>query len=283
MSLSAQPLCRFQNTDLFVLPTLKDNYTYLLRTPSELWVIDPGESPAVLDWCQQNQISITHILCTHHHHDHVDGVPALKQKFQAQVFCSDYDLSRIAGADIGLRGQATLQVAGLKAQTIAIPGHTFGHMALYLPEPGWIFCGDTLFAMGCGRLLEGTAMQMWDSLQRLASLPSNTQFFWGHEYAVRNSLFALQVEPQNQDLAKRAQRVESQSAQLALRQTTTLPGLLAEELKTNPFLRCDQPTMAADLGLPASTSPLEVFTLLRQRRNEFSFLNHTNGSPMGLS
>lgn len=233
--------------ELWALPARQDNYIYILRAKDQVGVVDPGEAKPVLEWCEKNQVRITHIFCTHHHLDHVDGVPEIKaQHSNAKVYCSAHDLSRIAGADLALQEGSPFLFAQLEIEPIMIPGHTLGHMALYLNSPGWLFCGDTLFGLGCGRLFEGTALQLRDSLLRLCQLPPSTLLFWGHEYTRRNLAFALKQAPN--DLALKAR------AAVLLNNDCTLPGRLDEEIRTNPFLQAPD---------------LEAFAHLRELRNHF--------------
>ncbi len=236
-----------QRPQLVALTTRTDNYTYLIfgAGTDELWVIDPGEAFGVLKWCAEKNLQVTHIICTHHHYDHVDGIAELLNAFSVRdVICSPVDLPRIQGATRAWPEGETLRIAGEAADSMMIPGHTQGHMAVFLPKTGWLFCGDTLFAMGCGRLLEGTAEQLFTSLQQLKTLPTQTELYWGHEYTKRNLEFALSVDQTNVMLHERAEKLNAGGA--------TLPGRLSEELDTNPFLRAPS---------------LESFRELRRRRD----------------
>lgn len=238
-------MTKFKDIELIVLPTLTDNYTYLLLTPNELWVIDPGEAPPVLGKALELGRQVTHIICTHHHHDHVGGVMEIKRQTRARVLTSPVDFTRIEGADAAWPEAQKLQIGGLSARSIMIPGHTMGHMAIYLKEPGWLFCGDTLFGMGCGRLFEGTPAQLHESLQKLKALPPETKIYWGHEYTQRNLEFTLTQTPGDAQVEARAKKIHNKNC--------TLPGVLSEELETNLFLKAS----------------VEQFARLRELRNNF--------------
>ncbi len=200
----------------------------------KLVVIDPGNPSPVLAFCQQYQLDIDALLITHHHTDHTAGIATLKQHFpKAPVYGPEYE--KIIGVEIGLKNQDCLQLPNLQEpiEVLHIPGHTLGHIAYWLPTSQWLFCGDTLFAAGCGKLFEGTAEQMYNSLQILAKLPLQTLIFCTHEYTQSNLKFAQHIEPNNTDIAERLKKVTHMRQQ----HLCTLPSTLALELKTNPFLR----------------------------------------------
>jgi hydroxyacylglutathione hydrolase len=210
------------------------NYIWLLEhEPSQTaLVVDPTEANIVIEYCQQQQLTLTHIWLTHWHKDHIGGVPDLQKTFDLQVFGPAAEQAKIPMLNHALQHQDQIEFQGLHAQIIAVPGHTLGHIVYHLPELKTLFCGDTLFAMGCGRVFEGTYQQMFDSLQRLAALPEHTQVYCTHEYTLSNAEFALHVLPDNTDIQQRFQQVKS----LRAVQRCTLPSEIGLERRTNPFL-----------------------------------------------
>ena len=252
--------------DVIRIPAFKDNYIWLLRKGASAVVVDPGEAFGVLEVLAREHLTLSSILVTHHHHDHQDGIAGLLSCYPAaEVFGPAVE--SITGLTRPLRGGETIAPAGLdvELQVLAVPGHTLGHLAYYCPDA--LFCGDTLFGVGCGRLFEGTPAQMFDSLNRLAALPERTAVYCAHEYTELNLRFALTIEPGNRQLQQRADQVEMVRAQ----GLATVPSTLALEKSTNPFLRCSEPeVMASALRAGASSAdPLAVFAALRERRNGF--------------
>ena len=211
------------------------NYIWLLEdcATQEVIVVDPTESHLVIDYCSMHQLKLKQIWLTHWHKDHVGGVPALIQEQNIAVYGPREELSKIPFITHPLDNNDSIYFNGLKVDILAIPGHTLGHIAYFIDEIDTLFCGDTLFAMGCGRMFEGTAEQMYQSLNRLASLPPRTQVYCTHEYTLSNALFALTIEPDNKDLQARVDEVK----QLRELGKITLPSNIEIELKTNPFLR----------------------------------------------
>lgn len=217
------------------LPVLTDNYIYLLHdtTTGQTAVVDPAISDPVLDKLKKLGLSLNYVLNTHHHHDHIGGNLALKTATGCQIVGSERDKKRIPAIDITLKEGGFFQLGSEKITTIETDGHTLGHIAFWFEQGKALFCGDTLFAMGCGRLFEGNAMQMWASLNKLAACPQETQIYCAHEYTQNNGDFALTIEPNNADLKFRLQQVKQQRQQ----GLATVPFSLAQELATNPFLR----------------------------------------------
>ena len=213
------------------------NYIWLLEDTDtkEAIVVDPTEADLVQSFCLENQITLQQIWLTHWHKDHIGGVPELIAEQQIPVYGPREELSKIPFISHPLENNTQFQFNGLDVDVFAIPGHTLGHIAFFIDQIDTLFCGDTLFAIGCGRLFEGTAEQMYQSLNRLAALPPRTQVYCTHEYTLSNGLFALTVEPENKALQQRVKEVQ------ALREEgkITLPSTIELELETNPFLRVE--------------------------------------------
>lgn len=249
------------------LPAFTDNYIWLLQDPGtqRCAVVDPGDAAPVLAWLQQHPgWSLTDILITHHHHDHVGGVERLKSATDATVYGPADE--NIPARDVALRGNDRVSVLGWDFDVYTVPGHTLGHIAYY--HEGVLFCGDTLFAAGCGRLFEGTPEQMHASLQRLAALPDDTQVYCTHEYTQSNLKFAAAVEPDNTDIAERVEHVR----QLRSLNEMTLPSNLALEKRTNPFLRTAETSVkqkADERNGRDNRSGAEVFASLRAWKDKF--------------
>jgi hydroxyacylglutathione hydrolase len=247
-----------------LVPILSDNYTYILeeRTSGTVAVVDPGTAAALADRLYARGGRLDLILLTHHHGDHVDGVADLKRLFGAEVVGPEADRHRLPALDRGVREGEQVTIGAVEAEIIATPGHTSGHIAYWLPTEHVLFAGDTLFALGCGRLLEGDGPTMWRSLSKLAALPEEAVVYCGHEYTAANARFALTVDPDNEALRARAAEIE----QLRARGEPTIPTTLGLERRTNPFLRAADPTIRRRLDLTAA-SDAEVFTEIRRRKD----------------
>ena len=249
------------------LPAFTDNYIWLLQEPQSrrCAVVDPGDAAPVLAWLKQNPgWTLSDILVTHHHHDHVGGVEALKRVSGATVYGPAHET--IPARDVALQDNQRISVLGWDFAVYAVPGHTLGHIAFY--HPGVLYCGDTLFAGGCGRLFEGTPAQMHASLQRLAALPADTRVYCTHEYTQSNLRFAQAVEPDNADIAERVENVN----RLRARGEITLPSNLALEKRTNPFLRTAETSVkqkADERNGRDNRSGDEVFASLRAWKDKF--------------
>jgi hydroxyacylglutathione hydrolase len=252
--------------DIQALRAFEDNYIWLLREGRRVVAVDPGDDSPVLRYLANENASLAAILLTHHHGDHTGGVDGLISRHPAPVYGPANE--PIASITVPLHEGDTVALPGFKEnfRVLEVPGHTRGHIAYY--GHGALFCGDTLFGCGCGRLFEGTAEQMWASLGKLAALPPDTKVFCAHEYTQSNIRFALAVEPGNARLQERAGRVARQRA----REQATVPFTLAEECETNPFLRGAEPEVAASAARHCGTrlaGPNEVFAALREWKNSF--------------
>lgn len=252
--------------EIHQLLCLKDNYVYLLhdRATQATAVVDPSEAEPVLAALAEKGWRLTHILNTHHHWDHTGGNAELKQASGAIVVGPRADRDRITAIDEAVGDGDTYAVGSQTAQVFDVPGHTRGHIAFWFEESRALFCGDTLFTLGCGRLFEGTPGQMWASLSKLRRLPAETRVYCGHEYTQSNARFALTVEPRNAALAERARQVDALRAD----GRPTVPGTMGEEMATNPFLRADRPELQQAAGL-AGSDPVEVFAEIRRRKDSF--------------
>nr|WP_298140336.1 hydroxyacylglutathione hydrolase [uncultured Pseudomonas sp.] len=251
------------------LPAFSDNYIWLLQDSQRqrCAVIDPGDAAPVLAWLEAHPgWQLSDILITHHHSDHVGGIAQLKAASGARVVGPARE--NIPARDLALSQGERIEVLGHTLQVIEVPGHTLGHIAYYQGEQHWLFCGDTLFAAGCGRLFEGSPAQMHDSLQRLAALPDETQVYCTHEYTLSNLRFAQAVEPANPQIAERLQQVSTWRAAGDI----SLPTTLALERATNPFLRCDEPSVIERINQRDGTTERtdnEVFACLRAWKDKF--------------
>lgn len=248
------------------IPVLSDNYVYLVHEPvAKLTaVVDPAVTEPVVAALARHGWRLTHILNTHHHHDHVGGNEALKAATGCVVVGPRADRERIPGIDVALGDGDVFEFGACRASVFDVPGHTRGHIAYHFAAEHALFCGDTLFALGCGRMFEGTAPEMWASLQKLRGLPGDTRVYCAHEYTQSNGRFALSVEPGNAALVARMREVDARRAA----NRPTVPSTLAEELATNPFLRPDSAEIQAAVGLPGA--PLhEVFGATRARKDVF--------------
>jgi hydroxyacylglutathione hydrolase len=252
--------------DIQLLPLLTDNYAYLLRDSATgtVGVVDPSEAAPVLARLEELGWTLNYILNTHHHPDHSGGNLGLKAATGAKVVGPFNDQARIPGIDIALKDGDTFALGQSIGMAIDIPGHTAGHMALWFAADKAVFSGDTLFALGCGRMFEGNAAMMWASLSRLRQLPPDTRVFCGHEYTQANARFALSVDPDNAILQARAAAID----RLRAEGKPTIPSTLAEEALTNPFLRADDADLALRLGL-TGTAPAQVFGHLRAAKDNF--------------
>lgn len=243
---------------------LKDNYGVLIHDAdgAVTIAIDAPDATAIKDALAARGWRLTHILITHHHADHTGGIPALKEETGCEVIGPKAEEARIPVLDRGVSEPDVLHIGTLNVQVIDTPGHTSGHISYWLPEQKIAFVGDTLFAMGCGRVLEGTPEMMWTSLGKIALLPAETALYCGHEYTVANGKFGIGIEPDNTDLAERLATAEATRAA----GQPTLPTRVDLELATNVFLRADRKSIRSQVGLEDAPA-WKVFAELRERKN----------------
>ncbi len=252
--------------DIRQIPVLNDNYVYLIREPASgaVAVVDPAVPEPVMEEADRLGWSITHILNTHHHGDHVGGNKRIKDATGCTIVGPRADAARIPGIDVQVGDGDSFQFGGETATVFDVPGHTRGHIAFWFEASDALFCGDTLFALGCGRMFEGNPDQFWTSLSKLRALPDETRVYCAHEYTQANARFALSVDGRNQALIERSKLIDAARA----RSEPTVPSLLGDEKATNPFLRADNPVLAANLGM-AGQDPVAVFAEVRARKDSF--------------
>jgi hydroxyacylglutathione hydrolase len=241
-----------------------DNYGVLIHDPASgaTASIDAPETAPIERALADKAWRLTHILITHHHHDHVGGVAELKAKWDCTVVGNAADAARLPALDSTVSPGQTYDFSDHQAHIIDTPGHTVGHIAWHFADDQLLFAGDTLFAMGCGRVFEGTFEAMWSSLAKLKALPPETSVYCGHEYTQANARFALTVDPENPALIQRAKEID----ELRSRGAPTLPTTIGLELETNPFLRADDPAIRRQLKLEGA-SDAEVFAEIRRRKD----------------
>jgi hydroxyacylglutathione hydrolase len=258
--------------NLVALPAFDDNYIWMLHDGRKALVVDPGDAGPVRAWVEQRGLELAAILVTHHHGDHVGGLASLIAACPAPVWGPERETMPVAVTPV--RGGMTLHIdalAALQIDVIDVPGHTAGHVAYVVNGPDEdspiLFCGDTLFSAGCGRLFEGTPAQMSDSLGRLAALPASTRVCCAHEYTLANLRFAQAVEPDNPAITAHQARCQSWRDDLL----PTLPSSIGLERQINPYLRCDQPQVQASAALRGANpaDPVSVLATIRAWKNEF--------------
>ena len=247
-------------------PCLNDNYGYLVHDPQTgvTATIDTPEVAPINAALEEMHWKLTHILNTHHHFDHAGGNEALKEQWGCTVVGAANDAARIPGIDVEVSDGEVFEFGSATATVLEVPGHTSGHIAFYFGDSGIAFVGDTLFALGCGRLFEGSPTQMWSSLQKLMALPDETTVYCAHEYTQANAAFAVTVEPNNADLAERVRQIDELRAQ----GKPTVPTTIGLERATNPFVRPMSADLQATVGLPGGDL-VEVFAETRRRKDNF--------------
>jgi len=254
------------NAQIRLFLCLKDNYGVLVHDPASgaTAAIDAPEAAPVEAALRASGWRLSDILVTHHHGDHTAGIGELKKRHHARVVAPRQEAAKIPDVDEAVAEGDTVAVGTLSARVIATPGHTLGQINYYFPTAKLLFAGDTLFSIGCGRVIEGTPEMMWQSLLKLRDLPDDTAMYCGHEYTDANIRFALTIEPDNPALAARAAQVKSQVAA----GTPTIPTLMGEEKRANVFLRADDPAVASAVSL-AGKPGAQVFAEVRARKNRF--------------
>jgi hydroxyacylglutathione hydrolase len=248
-----------------LFPCLTDNFGYLVHDPQTgaTASVDAPEAGPVIKALEREGWTLSDILATHHHHDHVGGVAELKRKYRCRVVAPHDKTTRISDVDLRVGQGDVVKVGNLLARVLETPGHTLDHISYVFDNEKVLFAADTLFSIGCGRVFEGSYPMMWESLLKLRSLPDDFELYCGHEYTAANVKFALTIEPDNAALKARAEEVK----RLRAENKPTVPTLLGEEKRANVFLRADEPSVAAGVrmkGRPAA----EIFAELRERKNK---------------
>tara|TARA_B100000674_G_scaffold492728_1_gene513411 strand:- start:750 stop:1517 length:768 start_codon:yes stop_codon:yes gene_type:complete len=252
--------------ELLTVPCLSDNYAFLAHdadTKATL-LVDAPESEPIISKLKEKKWDLTHVLLTHHHWDHVDGLSRLLEDYSPQIIGSFSDMKRLPPLHLPVADNDEIKVGNNIGKVFEVPGHTIGHIAVYFKESNLLFSADTLMALGCGRLFEGTAGQMWHSLQKLLKLPDETVICSGHEYTETNANFALSLEPKNQDLIIRYKNIKK----LTSEGVPTVPSTMDEEKNTNPFLRPWSKEIRANLNMMDATDE-EVFAKIRALKDEY--------------
>ena len=259
-------MVKHQAAEIVTVPCLADNYAFLIHdgATGATALVDAPEAGPIQSELTARGWRLTDILITHHHHDHIDGVEALRAAHGATVWGAAADAHRLPALDHALAEGDSVQVGDLEGVVLDVSGHTVGHIAFHFPGAGAVFTGDSLMALGCGRLFEGTAPMMWKSLQKLRALPGQTLVCSGHEYTMANGRFAQSIEPENSDLISRLERIAAARRD----DTPTVPSVLSEEIATNPFLRADHPDLLAAIG-HGGDGGAAVFADIRRRKDQF--------------
>jgi hydroxyacylglutathione hydrolase len=252
--------------EIELFPCRSDNFGVLLHDPATgaTASIDAPEEQPILDALSRRSWTLSHIFTTHHHNDHVEANLALKALSGVTIVGPAREAARIPGIDRPVDDGDSFEFSGRRVEVIATPGHTLGHICFHLPQEKLLFAADTLFALGCGRLFEGTPAQMWGSLEKLAALPEETTVYFGHEYTLSNACFAKTIDPENAALVRRVAEIET----LRAAGSFTAPTTIGLEKATNPFLRAADPAIRRQLGLE-SASDAEVFAEIRARKDRF--------------
>ena len=252
--------------EIVTIPCLSDNYAFIAHdaVTRDTDLIDAPEAAPILAELNRRGWTLSHVLLTHHHWDHVDGLQAILAEHPANVIGAAADAHRLPPLDVQVAEGDRFDVGGEPVEVFDVSGHTVGHVAYYMPQSSAVFTADSLMALGCGRLFEGTPAQMWDSLSKLATLPDETIVCSGHEYTQSNAKFAATIDPDNADLRERIAQIEAARAA----GQPTVPSKLGLEKATNPFLRATDPAILKHLGMEKS-DPTSVFAEIRARKDRF--------------
>tara|TARA_B100002052_G_C15738981_1_gene532296 strand:+ start:188 stop:949 length:762 start_codon:yes stop_codon:yes gene_type:complete len=249
-----------------IVKCLTDNYSYLIFDEKNLLsaVVDPSESSPIIKEIEKNNLKLKYIFNTHHHYDHVGGNKKLKEKYNCKVVGFEKDKSRIPEIDITLKDNQKWKNELFECSVLHIPGHTSGHICIYIKELDALFTGDTLFSLGCGRIFEGTYEEMYKSLSKLKKFPSNTKIYCGHEYTKKNSDFCLSIDSKNSKLIKKINEINKNIQS----NNPTVPSILGNELDCNIFLRVDNIEIQKQLGIN-NGDPIKTFSKLRDLKDNF--------------
>ena len=252
--------------ELITIPCLSDNYAFILYNAENrsAFLVDAPEADPINEVLSKNNLNLEKIFLTHHHADHIDGLDKILEKHSAVTIGAKADIHRLPKLDEYVEAGDLFLFQGQAGKIFDVSGHTIGHIALYISAQNILFSGDSLMALGCGRLFEGSAEQMWHSLSQLLSLPDSTQICSGHEYTENNASFALSIDPKNHDLVKRSKQVKLERSKGLL----TVPSELGLEKKTNPFLRPFDKNIRENLNMLGSTD-VEVFSKIRTLKDKF--------------
>lgn len=252
--------------EIVTIPCLSDNYAFLIHDPNSgaTALVDAPEPGPILAELKRRNWTLTHILLTHHHWDHIDGLPDILASHSAKVIGAKADAHRLPSLDLAVTAGDTYDFAGEAVSILDVSGHTVGHIAFHFPQTAAVFTGDSLMAMGCGRLFEGTPAQMFDSLTKLAALPDETTVCSGHEYTTSNCAFAASLGDHDANVAKRI----SDTAEMRAKGIATVPSSLGLEKQTNPFLRSADPALQKAVGMQGA-APVDVFTEVRTQKDSF--------------
>lgn len=253
--------------EIMPIPVLKDNYVWVIKNQRrEVVIVDPGEATPVLKFLQEWDLNLLAILITHHHWDHVDGIEGIVEQYKVPVYGSM--IEEIPQKTHPVKDLEQFNIESFAFEVLEIPGHTLGHVAYYFKPAKALFTGDTLFCAGCGRVFEGTMQQMYSSLMKMTALPNDTKIYCGHEYTLNNLRFAELVDPDNKEIKQRMSKVKM----LLDKNIPSVPSLLSDEKKTNPFLCCHLQSIISSVEKYSNrslTNPVEVLEQLRKWKDQF--------------